>query len=169
MIQRPQTVLLFVAIVLQISAFWAPVWFYGSVGADTEAVFGAYTHVQEKGADARTTLFLEHTQSVHMALHTAFVALSMVAAAVLAFVIFDFKNRQRQIQTILWTLLIQSVALAALVFYTMRAPEIIMGGEGQGSPQWGFALPVAAILLAWLAARLIRKDENLVRSVDRLR
>lgn len=33
----------------------------------------------------------------------------------------------------------------------------------------GWALPAAALTLNWLAARAIRKDENLVRSMDRLR
>ncbi|MBK8554730.1 MAG: DUF4293 family protein [Lewinellaceae bacterium] len=41
------------------------------------------------------------------------------------------------------------------------------GGSAQFAAGW--ALPVAAIVGQWLALRGIRKDEHLVKSMDRLR
>jgi len=81
--------------------------------------------------------------------------------------IFLFKNRslQGQITGISTVVSVLLTALAAFVFFQTKQqlPQSV------GSFGFGLALPVLALLCQYLAQKSIRKDENLVRSMDRLR
>ncbi len=82
--------------------------------------------------------------------------------------IFLFKNRPLQTRLAL-TATGVGIMLAVLLAITtkMTLDQVPMGGTAQFSS--GLTLPVFAAVLNWLAARAIRKDESLVRSMDRLR
>ncbi|TNE60991.1 MAG: DUF4293 family protein [Bacteroidetes bacterium] len=94
--------------------------------------------------------------------------LTALGALVSVIAVFLFKNRPLQAKLALIAILIGAFLLALALFTTKatldQTPE---GGTTQLAA--GLALPVAAILLNWLAARAIRKDESLVKSMDRLR
>jgi hypothetical protein len=82
--------------------------------------------------------------------------------------IFLFKNRPLQAR-LAGGAIVASVLLAALMgFFVFQLFQQMPEG---GSVQYGagLGLPVVALVLNWLAANFIRKDENLVRSADRLR
>ncbi len=85
------------------------------------------------------------------------VAVSLLALAAL----FLFKNRRLQIQLSLGGLLLQ---LVALVVYFMQTKQYLEGNFTLTSVL-SFAIPVFFIL-AWMG---IRKDEQLIKSMDRLR
>jgi len=82
--------------------------------------------------------------------------------------IFLYKNRPLQARLsgggAVASLLLGGLA-AFVVFQTMQ--QIPSGGSVQYGA--GLALPAVAMLLNWLAGRFIKKDEKLVRSMDRLR
>ncbi|HMO31873.1 MAG TPA: DUF4293 domain-containing protein [Lacibacter sp.] len=85
-----------------------------------------------------------------------------IAVAVLALVtIFLYKNRKRQIQLVLGAVLLQ-VAILALLF--SRISDFTQGTLSL-TAVFAFLVPVF-LVLAWWG---IRKDEALVRSMDRLR
>lgn len=96
--------------------------------------------------------------------------LGLTALAVLLplIAIFLFKNRalQGKITGLGILVGILLLTLAAITAQATRA-AIPSGGSVQFGPGW--LAPVAGLLLLWLAGRSIRKDENLVRSMDRLR
>jgi len=82
--------------------------------------------------------------------------------------IFLFKNRPLQARLAL-TATGVGIMLAVLLAITTKTTLDQVPADGTAQFAAGLALPVVGIVLNWLAARAIRKDESLVRSMDRLR
>ena len=89
-----------------------------------------------------------------------------LVSAILAFVaIFLFKNRKLQFVMGRLTILINLILLGLLIYVSLTLP-----GEASVSEKGiGMFIPILAILLVVLANKAIKKDEDLVKSVDRLR
>ena len=89
-----------------------------------------------------------------------------LVSAVLAFVaIFIYKNRKLQFVIGRLIILINLFLLGLLIYLSLTLP-----GEAAVSEKGiGMFIPILAILLLVLANKAIKKDENLVKSVDRLR
>ena len=89
-----------------------------------------------------------------------------LASAILAFVaIFIFKNRKLQFVIGRLTILINLILLGLLIYLSLTLP-----GEAAVSEKGiGMFIPILAILLIVLANKAIKKDEDLVKSADRLR
>ena len=97
----------------------------------------------------------------------------LVTVAVLFFVsgllsgitIFKFKNRQLQFVLGRLTILINFILLGILVYFSQN-----LSGEIQVSEKGiGLLIPIFTIFLVVMANKAIKKDEELVKSVDRLR
>ena len=94
-------------------------------------------------------------------------AAAIIAALLAVTAVFLFKNRSLQMKLVLFGILV-SVAFIALEIW--QAENFTKsGGILKLSYQWGSLLPVAMILFFILAAINIRKDNKLVKSLDRLR
>lgn len=82
-----------------------------------------------------------------------------------------FKNRGLQMKLSKLNLLLISLLLVACVFFT----EIMIDKDNpifEGAVvqyQLAVALPIIALIFNYLAIRFIKKDEDLIRSADRLR
>ena len=89
-----------------------------------------------------------------------------LVSAILAFVaIFLFKNRKLQFVIGRLTILINLILLGLLIYLSLTLP-----GEAAVSEKGiGMFIPILAILLIVLANKAIKKDEDLVKSADRLR
>jgi hypothetical protein len=87
-------------------------------------------------------------------------------SAILAFVaVFLFKNRKLQFVIGRLTILVNLILLGVLINVSLTLP-----GEAAVSEKGiGMFVPILAILLLVLANKAIKKDEDLVKSVDRLR
>ncbi|MBF9236017.1 DUF4293 family protein [Hymenobacter sp. BT683] len=94
--------------------------------------------------------------------------LAGASAAVAAFEIFQFRNRGRQLLLGSINLLLITATLGAS-FYFSNLGEQALNIKLEGKFLAGFYLPTLALLLNLLANRFIRRDEQLVRSMDRLR
>jgi hypothetical protein len=92
--------------------------------------------------------------------------ISVIAVGLMCIaVIFSFKRR-----TIQKRLCIALIAMvASLSFWTFNYVQQIPGGLSNATYNAGIALPVLAIVFCALAIRGITKDEQLLRSADRLR
>lgn len=82
--------------------------------------------------------------------------------------IFLFRNRSLQAR-LSGGAAIASLLLAILCAFVVFQIRQQMPEGGSTHFGAGLALPVFGFLFNWLAVRFIRKDENLVRSMDRLR
>ncbi|MCM1079993.1 MAG: DUF4293 domain-containing protein [Bacteroidales bacterium] len=92
---------------------------------------------------------------------------ALLAAGVITSVIniFSFNNRKRQSRECLVTimLLLLWIGLYAFEIYTFDADDCAF------EIRFAACLPFAAIVLQWLARMAIKKDEKLIRSIDRIR
>lgn len=80
--------------------------------------------------------------------------------------IFRFKNRKNQIKLGKMNILLH-VGLIVIVFFMID--ELKTSMEGAFSYGYGVVFPLIAMILILLANRAIKKDEDLVRSSERLR
>ncbi len=89
-----------------------------------------------------------------------------IVSAVLALgAIFSFKKRQNQFVMNRLNILINFYLLGVLLYVSIKLP-----GEMQISEKGiGLYFPIAVIVLLVMANKAIKKDEELVKSVDRLR
>ena len=87
-----------------------------------------------------------------------------LSALIAAIAIFKFKKRQLQFVLVRIIILINLFLLGILIYLSLTLP-----GEVSSEKGIGMFLPIVVILFAFLANKAIKKDEDLVKSVDRLR
>jgi uncharacterized membrane protein YkgB len=90
------------------------------------------------------------------------VALVLTIRALLA-----FRNRKSQIMSLKLTFLLFAATFVLMALYVNDVQSSLQGMKF--ALGIGFFLPLAATALNWLAARAIKKDEELIKSVDRIR
>jgi lipopolysaccharide export LptBFGC system permease protein LptF len=90
-----------------------------------------------------------------------------IASIVSAFAIFLYSNRQRQMAAVRISFIFFAASFALMSLYIMQAVNVL----SNESFEFGisFFLPFAAFFSNMIALRGIRKDEQLVKSLDRLR
>lgn len=97
------------------------------------------------------------------------IAILAILATITAFYeIFRYDNRLTQIKLGALNSLFMGGALGCSVWYSFEGEKIVDEAT-RGSYDIGFIFPCIALLLNVMANRFIRRDEKLVRSVDRLR
>jgi hypothetical protein len=102
---------------------------------------------------------------------TTFLTLEVVIISLITlFALFSYRNRILQIKLGRFNLLINFVLITLLFYYTEHELSALMQGYSiHLSYGAGAFLPLINVMLILLANRSIRKDEELVRSADRLR
>ena len=87
-----------------------------------------------------------------------------ISALIALISIFKFKKRQLQFVIGRIVILINLFLLGILIYLSLTIP-----GEVSSEKGIGIFIPIIVILFAFLANKAIKKDEDLVKSVDRLR
>lgn len=146
MIQRIQTVFLLLAIIALSLFLWLPLIQLEATNY-TEAI---------AGWDVRHYMF-GYIVWMNAILTGVAIAFALIA-------VFLFGNRKLQ-SLLCWFSLLFTISASALVYYKYQT-KVFMGDV---ILTWWNVLPLAAIALLILAIVFIRKDENLVKSLDRLR
>ena len=90
---------------------------------------------------------------------------SIVLVLIGAFSLFSFKNRKRQIMLNNISIIINALLIGILVYWVQNL------SGGIDFPEKGIepVFPLIAVICLFLANIFIKKDERLVKSVDRLR
>ena len=89
----------------------------------------------------------------------------LVSAILSLATIFKFKNRQTQFVMCRLNILINFYLLGVLLYLSLNLPgEMKISENGIG-----IYLPIVVVILQVMANKAIKKDEDLVKSVDRLR
>lgn len=138
MIQRIQTVYLFLAFVLMMGLFIFPI------------------YITNQGADE---FYIDE--------HTSLVVLTLAVSLVSLGDIFLYKNRQLQMNLV-WLGVVLDLAFIGLTSYYYYQ-DVLEESVAAISFDVGVALPIIVLILLFMAYSGIRKDEKLVRSLDRLR
>ena len=95
---------------------------------------------------------------LYMALFGATVLLALVS-------IFSYKNRQNQFVINRLNMILNFIIIGLLVYHSLT-----LSGEAKVSEKGiGMLLPIFSIVFLALANKAIKKDEDLVKSVDRIR
>ncbi len=143
MIQRIQSIYLFLAAAAAGAMFALPIATTAEAQADSAVFADAAFEVQDT-----------------MAMMIAF----GLAAMLLLVIIFLYSNRTLQMNLTKAGLFVTGVGVGVGVyqFFNDEAADL-------AQPAAGIALPILVVVFSYLALRNIRKDEKLVRSVDRLR
>lgn len=94
------------------------------------------------------------------------IGILFIISAILSFTsIFQYKNRKFQMTLVRLNILINFLLLGLIVYQVQNlSGETLVSEKGIGS-----FLPIITIFLLVFANRFIKKDEDLVKSVDRLR
>ena len=91
--------------------------------------------------------------------------LAVISALLSTITIFSFKNRTRQILFNYLNIFINALLVSLLVYWMLN----LSGGISFPEKGIEFVFPLVALVMFVLANYNIRKDEKLVKSVDRLR
>lgn len=165
MLQRVQTIFMFIAAVAMLLTLFFP--FYkkvDSISTDTVqeyVVVNTFKASYERNSNGELEVLGQESTAL-------LAAGAIVAAGVMLFSIFQYKKRMNQVKLNAIFSMLTAATLFGMWFYSSKANALI---EPQyvGNYLMGFYLPVVAMLNNFLANRFIRKDEKLVRSADRLR
>ena len=167
MIQRIQTVYLLIAsILLTLAAYFPLIEFQIEVSEFVgQTSVPAYTQTAHLHAFSVQLCDQSGTWTKLYTIWSLGIA-TVIAAIVDLVIIFLYKNRKLQIKTAHYSFLVKVALLAAIGYFTY----IMQGVDVTKTiPQIGTLFIVIAMILDWLAVKGIRKDEALVRSIDRIR
>lgn len=157
MIQRIQSLYLFLAIILIALSFFLPVWAW-TVGSDVQTSYLLYNY------GISTTQPGYSAPLLYPVVLSFFALLSIV---LYGWAFFSFKNLSKAVQLVIIALFSTLGYLACLGFivYDMGTTQQLSGNI----PQLGTIFPAIAFVLGFMALRAIRRDQALLRSADRLR
>jgi hypothetical protein len=154
MIQRIQTLYLLIAGILVAILYFAPLAeFSGKTG---ELYLFNLTGVVPEG----TTKSAVVQESWPLFILTSLILILEVLT------IFQFKNRPLQIKLSNLSVFLLLGLTAATYFYIWKTNGLIGGGY---TMKLYFTFPLISMIFVFLAARAISKDEQLVKSIDRIR
>ncbi|MFD3275047.1 DUF4293 domain-containing protein [Aquirufa echingensis] len=157
MIQRPQTIFLSLVLVANclVSLGWS-IWAkVGQAGQRAELFFNEWT-LTDAGKTTSTSAM-------------AIVLLLTLSTIITLITIFSFKNRIRQMLLGLINSLLLAGAMGYSFWVIFKEAMPSFEPEAQGKYGYGFYAMVVALLANMIANRLIRKDEMLVQSSNRMR
>lgn len=165
MLQRKQTLFLFASALCMFLMLAAPYW---KISDTTHTVLLLGGSMELTGADGLQSDLGPLDDGIQLML-TLWLTVSGLLALVLIF-LFNDRPRQALIAGILMVIELLTGISAGWMVSQMETKLTDAGAtELMSGYEWGAALPVIAMVFAWLARRSILKDEALVRSVDRLR
>ncbi len=149
MIQRIQSLYLFVALVLNILIYFFPF-------AEVSVAGGAVCNISHNGFLSPEGQFT--STYVVTALISVISILTLVS-------IFAFKVRLLQMRLCMYNIILSISVFGLMVYYT----KFVLGNIELVDPKISFAFPLISIVLYILAWRSVRNDDNLIKSVDRIR
>ncbi|AKD02883.1 DUF4293 domain-containing protein [Pontibacter korlensis] len=166
MIQRIQTVFLALLAIAMIAMLFLPLWSKTDPATGETVVLTAWNlksyFLNEQGEPSSAgTIPQQGTIAIGM--------LAIAAAVIAVYEIFQYKSRLNQMKLGLLNTLLIVATLGALLYYAYFVGSDLVQADEKGSYEAGFYLPLLALVLNSLANRFIKRDEDLVRSVDRLR
>jgi Domain of unknown function (DUF4293) len=157
MIQRIQSVFLFLVMVAMTLMLFFPLWEKQNLKTAEKATLSvlqlAYQKPQQ-AAQTQTTVYL-----------AGLAGLSILLAGLS---LFSYKNRKLQVMINLFNTFLLTLALIGCAYLSLQGEKMLALPE-RGQYLFGFFMPAVAVVCNALATRFIRRDEQLVRSVDRLR
>lgn len=130
-------------------------------------VFGAMFKVPMATSDTATAQFLSD-KVYNVTDHPVLMVLSGLGALLALITIFLFRRRKLQLK-LGYVLIALAILLPLSAFLLFTGESAQMAQSVQVRDQFGMFLPAVAILFAAMANYYVKKDDHLVKSMDRLR
>ena len=168
MIQRIQSVLLALAAILNFAVLFTPIWKTENPATSSYAQLSGLEITKVGPAIANGSgEIVGLGENILLTVHFALIILISLAFIGLVFL---FKDRAKQMRFVYIGAALLSVQIILSVLLSRQLGTFVDLADGaEGTVQFGFFFAPAALILAWMAARQIRKDEELVKSADRFR
>ena len=157
MIQRVQTIFLFLIVVAMGVALSTPIWEKAGLKSPEMAHLTAIQYSQQQGVTTYVTSIW------YLGLLLALVGLSSLYA------IFQYRNRLTQTALCAVNALMLTAIMGIILYNTLYKGKEYGNPADQGEFQLGFYAIIGALICNALANRFIRRDEKLVKDSDRLR
>lgn len=158
MIQRLQSIFLFLVAVAMGLTLGLDLWVQEAADSGVTWKLNALFLEQSNSSGE----ILQSSSNWYVAALAAFVGLLAIIS------IFQYRSRGRQMMINMVNSLLM-VGLVAIVFLTTNSVNKELAAADNGQYQIGFWAILAAMVCNMLANRFIRKDEALIKSVDRIR
>ena len=144
MIQRPQSLLLVLVTILHILLFFIPVFVWSAPNL---------------GAGYATLNILDHT---------LFSTINVLIILFNIFIIFQFKNRKRQR---ICTYILTVIIILDILLYSNFVARFTIANDYVLIParSYGMFGQLLSLILCFFAIKRIKKDDDLVKSIDRIR
>ncbi|MCS6823321.1 MAG: DUF4293 domain-containing protein [Cytophagaceae bacterium] len=154
MIQRVQSIFMFLICILLGLNFFTVIWQYTDEGISITvgSIKAVYQHKNN----------IKQFNTIYISI------LTLVSLIVTMITLFSYKKRILQIKlSQLNTLLISGII--GTYFIAIPRAKAWLQEPVYGEYQWGFYIPIVCLLFNFISMHFIRKDEELVRSIDRIR
>jgi len=158
MIQRIQSVFLFLAFVATVVLYFYPI---AGVYSDLHT-YKLYVYELKNMVPGEASLFTFMTTF-------PLLLLNIIVGVIAVTSIFLYKNRIRQAKIVRLAILFEIVFIALVFFVYAGIIEKNLFASPEYLEESGMYFPLISLIFLILAYRFIMKDEKLVRSVDRLR
>lgn len=162
MIQRVQSIFLFLIVICQGFLFATALATFSSYEASFNLSLMGFYKLSSAGQELLINSY-------------ALMAVNIVVMLFTLFIIFSFKNRKKQLKLAAFNILL-ICGFVVLMFYSFDNAKSFLDRsfntqDAEISTTYGIGmiLPLLSLIFNYLAIKGIRKDEELVRSADRIR
>ena len=160
MIQRIQTLFLLGVVICMALVVAFPIW--EKSNTDIKYTLDAFYWLEYRKDDASAWELITTRPVYYLG------GLGALICLIPLYSMFQLKKRMTQIKLGAFNAFLM-MGFIALATYFIYQGESAIGTESKGIFKPGYFLPLAAMIFNSLANRFIKKDEELVRSVDRIR
>jgi hypothetical protein len=159
MIQRVQTVFLLLVAIAMVTSTLTPIWLQvNPMQTQSMEMTAWYTTIREiPGGN-----IISQSANIYIGI------LALLTAVMAIYSLLKYKNRKKQLLLNMINALLMGLTLGLVVYTSFKANEGFNPAVG-GAFVLGFYSIALGLILNLVANRFIRKDEMLVRSVDRIR
>lgn len=160
MLQRLQTIFLLIIAVAMLILFFVPIW--TKVDAATLHTYTMYAWRFQEADPMGNPGYIDFIPYVCIG------TLASIVMLIALYELFRYDNRVTQLKLgVLNGLLI--IGIIGLIVYLAMQNDAQLFSDIAGHYKLGFMLPAIAMVSNFIASRLIKRDEKLVRSIDRIR
>jgi hypothetical protein len=163
MIQRIQTLLLAFTTILLVANLFLPIW-SATTKSGTVTADAFFLTFQPSSEQVKTDIKLT-TKSKNVS-YIAFLIIISIAFSL--YTIFLYKNRLKQIKFSNFLTLL-TLGIIGAYFLAIPAAKTMITDSENGNYHFAYFIPIVCNILLLTARYFIRKDELLVKSVDRVR
>ena len=169
MIQRVQTIFLFLITVAMCLALANPIWEKAGAQSPAMAHLSALQYTQEQIVAPQPGLPAQAAPATYADTVWYLALLIALVGASSFYAIFQYKTRLTQVALCAANALMLTAIMGIILYKTLYAGKAYGDPVDQGTFLTGFYAIIAALVFNALANRFIRRDEKLVRGSDRLR